>query len=871
MKTFNNSVPPIFPNHLNTTSFLRGILISTNINLNTMTTSSTINYRRLNIRLSFLFSVAMLFFGCGNLLAQTITNSPCNAYRYQSGDGWRRNSESDTWKAVNLSGQASPRGVVACGSAASQDGIPVSVKGTFVASSNPTSLAANMVASGFVAPQAGQDILWFNFDIRALSGSFDFQVETGYVVAVYSSNDPAPLTSTLGLSYPVLTSVSGDCSTLVFDRAFRSETNGWQSFKTPFFQKPTNYYILIYKEKTTANTATAFSGNAINFKSRYGCGGAGNICVIETLLGKALTTQCNGINYSATATYVGNSGTWNIVDNTGEALSYSVQMKNADGIPTGAPITFTAGSSPTVTFGTADGNVIADITVSYPFGVNYDVVLVGQGTCLAGESGFFKGSALKQLETPTATLVQPTCTVATASITVNSPSGTNIRYQLDGGTVQTSNTFSGVSAGSHTITVSSINTNPIVCANSISVTINPQPQPPTTPTADVTQPTCTVPTGIITVTGPTGSGITFSIGGAYQASGTFSNLSVGTYNVTAKSSAGCISPARSVTITANPGAPAAPTTGTVTQPTCATATGSFTITNFAEANTYTFSPSGPAVNGGVVTAAAGTYTITATNAAGCISAPSADVVVNAQPATPAVPRVTTTPATCTSAGSSVVSNYAASNTYTSTPSGLSVGMGGVITGAVTGTSYTLTAANATCTSAASASFRNDAMLETPAVPRVGSVTQPTCASATGSFTITNHDATLSYSVSPSTGVTVSGANVTAPAGTYTVTARGVCPSAASANVVVNPKPACGALPGGIFHTAATCFDYINGGNGQQLGQICYKVKGNKVDNITPGQFFYYTTIVAPNTSFTVNISQTVSGANFKLFAIQQAN
>jgi gliding motility-associated-like protein/uncharacterized repeat protein (TIGR01451 family) len=66
------------------------------------------------------------------------------------------------------------------------------------------------------------------------------------------------------------------------------------------------------------------------------------------------------------------------------------------------------------------------------------------------------------------------------------------------------------------------------------------------------------------------------------------------------------------------------------------------------------------------------------------------------------------------------------------------------------------------------------------------VTQPTCSVATGSFTITNYNATYIYAVTPSTGVTIVDNTVTAPAGSYTVTATsGSCSSPASAPATIN--------------------------------------------------------------------------------------
>jgi hypothetical protein len=46
--------------------------------------------------------------------------------------------------------------------------------------------------------------------------------------------------------------------------------------------------------------------------------------------------------------------------------------------------------------------------------------------------------------------------------------------------------------------------------------------------------------GSITVTSPIGSGITYSIGGAYQASTNFFTLAAGAYTVSAKTAVGCI-------------------------------------------------------------------------------------------------------------------------------------------------------------------------------------------------------------------------------------------------------------------------------------------------------------------------------------------
>ncbi len=388
---------------------------------------------------------------------------------------------------------------------------------------------------------------------------------------------------------------------------------------------------------------------------------------------------------------------------------------------------------------------------------------------------------------PTASVTQPTCATATGTITVTSTTS-GLTFSLDGGTYAAypSGGYT-VAAGVHTLTAQ----NTAGCISSVTnITVDAQSATPAAPTASVIQPTCATATGTITVTSTT-SGLTFSLdGGTYAAypSGGYT-VAAGVHTLTAQNAADCISSVTNITVDAQPATPAQPTTGTVTQPTCSVATGSFTITNYIASYTYTFSPTGPTVDGsGVVTAAAGTYTITATLGA-CSSIASSSVTVNAQPATPAQPTTgTVTQPTCLVAtGSFTITNYIASYTYTFSPSGPTVDGSGLVTAAV-GT-YTITATLGACSSIASTSVTVNAQPATPAQPTTGTITQPTCSVATGSFTITNYNAAYTYTFSP-VGPTVDGSGVvTAAAGTYTITATlGACSSIASASVVINTQP-----------------------------------------------------------------------------------
>jgi Ig-like domain CHU_C associated len=80
-------------------------------------------------------------------------------------------------------------------------------------------------------------------------------------------------------------------------------------------------------------------------------------------------------------------------------------------------------------------------------------------------------------------------------------------------------------------------------------------------------------------------------------------------------------------------------------------------------------------------------------------------------------------------------------------------------------------------------------------------------------------------------------------------------------ITINP---CG---GHLFPTQTTCCHYITG-TATALQNVCTKVTGNVVNNAIPGVFFYYSSVVAPAESFTIEVRQTNDGDLNKLFNIQ---
>jgi len=144
--------------------------------------------------------------------------------------------------------------------------------------------------------------------------------------------------------------------------------------------------------------------------------------------------------------------------------------------------------------------------------------------------------------------------------------------------------------------------------------------PPASPLATLTQPTCAVATGTITVTAPTGTGMTYSIGGDYQSSAIFTAVASGTYTITAKNSAGCVSSGTSVTINGLPSGLAL-TSASVTTPILCNG-GTATVTLIAAGGTapiaYTFNgvTNNTGVFNGVSAGTALAYSITDVNSCG---------------------------------------------------------------------------------------------------------------------------------------------------------------------------------------------------------------------------------------------------------------
>ncbi len=152
----------------------------------------------------------------------------------------------------------------------------------------------------------------------------------------------------------------------------------------------------------------------------------------------------------------------------------------------------------------------------------------------------------------TSTHVSPTTGQSNGSITATATPAGTYTYSINGGAYQASGTFSGLAAGTYTITAK----NASGCLGSTSVTltaVDPCAGVTISVTSTHVSPTTGQSNGSITATANPAGTYTYSInGGAYQVSGTFSNLAAGTYTLSAKNANGCLGSTQVTLIASNP-------------------------------------------------------------------------------------------------------------------------------------------------------------------------------------------------------------------------------------------------------------------------------------------------------------------------------
>ncbi|MGN6165452.1 MAG: hypothetical protein ACTHOF_13025, partial [Flavisolibacter sp.] len=333
-------------------------------------------------------------------------SSPCTAHRWNSGEAWSKNSTTGLWTGIPATGQTQPQGVVGCASAAATESGLEAYKGIYNPSDFTIDVSAgdcfnmndNTFGNSLAGPEPGENIVWFNFDIRPLAGTYQFQVVSnqpvGWALYYVDPADARPTASDPGPTYPgTPTGLSGNCSNLKPANIILSgvshgncglQGNGWSTITVPSFKKPTNYYLAMWLAPTgTGDGKSTFPGSMnLVYKSRYGCGGA--TCTLE-FLDKTFTCAPNG--YTVCGKFGGSAGRWVVQDNAAvKATSYTITTYKSDETTVVSTNTYAAlDGLQKVTLGTVpDGAVFAKICATYATGNDYNISLVPDGTYSGG-------------------------------------------------------------------------------------------------------------------------------------------------------------------------------------------------------------------------------------------------------------------------------------------------------------------------------------------------------------------------------------------------------------------------------------------------------------------------------------------------------
>jgi large repetitive protein len=217
------------------------------------------------------------------------------------------------------------------------------------------------------------------------------------------------------------------------------------------------------------------------------------------------------------------------------------------------------------------------------------------------------------------TQVNPSLNQSDGSITASATGGSGFTYSLNNGAFQASGTFSGLAAGSYTITAKNSNG----CLGTSQSTLTG-----TDPCAGITvavtstqvNPGLNQSNGSISASATGGTGFTYSLNnGAFQASGNFTGLAAGNYTITAKNANGCLG-TKLVTLTSTDPCAGITVAVTTTQVSPATGQSNGSITASATGGTgFTYSLNGGTYQAGSTFSglAAGNYTISAKNSNGC--------------------------------------------------------------------------------------------------------------------------------------------------------------------------------------------------------------------------------------------------------------
>jgi uncharacterized repeat protein (TIGR01451 family) len=347
--------------------------------------------------------------------------------------------------------------------------------------------------------------------------------------------------------------------------------------------------------------------------------------------------------------------------------------------------------------------------------LGYTVVATVGGTTSTPSNVFSVFPQLPVPPVPNISTISASCNSnGSASITNYDP---NIQYTIaPAGPTINPNTFeiSGVIFGIiYTLTA----TNSVGCPSSTTFTIAPQLPSPAVPIVNVVGATCAI--GGMPQIMNYNSNLTYTFspsGPIVTTSGWINNLvNLQNYTVTA-SNGNCVSSPSPAFYSGPLVQPETPIIN-ISTPSCQSS--GVVITNFSTNLQYVITPAGPSVANGVIfgLTVGVNYTMVATNGSCSSMASNPFSITTEIQTTPPMPMIVVTPPTCCADGIAVVANYNQLISYTFSPEGPLVNANGLITGAICGTVYMVTASNGSCPSGP-VTFVVGCAIPAPATPQV---------------------------------------------------------------------------------------------------------------------------------------------------------
>lgn len=537
-------------------------------------------------------------------------------------------------------------------------------------------------------------------------------------------------------------------------------------------------------------TAIALPDHTLNW---YPDDGAGGAPVPETTNTGTVTYYVSQTSASGCESVVGSIDV-NVVDSATPPITVftlPATVCNADGNVTPAVAGgFTVGGQFSAEAGLVIDAATGEIDTAASTPGNYTVTYEIQedlSVCLVGGSSSAAIIINDTPDVPVVTVTQPTCTVQSGTISVDSPLGADITYSLDNITYQSGTSFSGLSGGAYTVYVKGAGD----CVSQLDgVQVDDAPIAPTSTLVTSTQPDCTSSTGSLTVNSPVGTGYGYSIypSTTYQASPIFTGLAGDAdYVVTVQSPSGCIIYSGPIHLNAAPEVPAVPTV-TVTQPECTTPSGTIVVDLPLGANlTYSIDGTNYQAATDFTGLTGGTYTVYVKADGVCVSQ-LGNVVINIVPVIPAVATYAVTQPNCTSATGTITISAPVGAGYMYSIDGSYFQTGTSFANLPADASYVVTVQNASGCLSTTGQITLNAAPEMPAVAAVATI-QPSCSMPMGHIAINSPaDPSYTYSINGTAYQTdMQFANVNP--GTYTVYVKSAtgCTSTL-ANVTINASP-----------------------------------------------------------------------------------